>query len=151
MAQTLVKDVQLFWAKLDEPVSPFGAPQWEIQIRVPKARKGELEKLTTNPEKNVKDQDEGMVSLNLKKKAVNAKGEKMQPVRVVDGAKSPIENRKSIGNGSEGNVIVRSYDFDIAGRKGTAYALEAIQVVTLKEFTGGDSLDFDEVEGADLF
>ena len=146
MAQTLLKDVQFFWAKLDEPVSPFGAPQWEIQLRVPKKRKKELEAFG-----KIKEQDDDTVSINLKKKAVNAKGEKMQPVRVVDALKNPVENRKAIGNGSEGHVIVRSYDYDVAGRKGTAHALDAIQVVKMVEYTGGDSVDFDTEETGDLF
>ena len=48
-----------------------------------------------------------------------------------------------------GNVIIRSYDYDVAGRKGTAFALDAIQVTKLVEYTGGDSIDFDVVEGHD--
>ena len=28
----LVSNVELNWARLDQPVSPFGAPQWELQI-----------------------------------------------------------------------------------------------------------------------
>ena len=146
MSQTILKDVELFWAKLDEPVSPFGAPQWEIQLRVPKKRSKELEAFG-----KTKDQEGDTVSINLKKKAVNAKGEKMQPVRVVDSAKNPIENRKAIGNGSAGNVIVRSYDYDVAGRKGTAHALDAVQVTKLVEYTGSDSVDFDAVEDGELF
>lgn len=151
MTQTLLTDVELFWLKVDpnSPVSPFGAPQWEAQVRVPKKRKKELEPLVSNPDKNIKDQDNNMVSVNFKKKAVNAKGEKMQPVRVVDANKKPIENLSTIGNGSTGNVIIRSYDYDVAGRKGTAYALDAIQIIKLVEYTGGDSLDFDVVEGHD--
>ena len=28
----LVSNVELNWARLDQPVSPFGAAQWELQI-----------------------------------------------------------------------------------------------------------------------
>ena len=31
-SNVMIKEVKLFWAKLDKPVSPFGTDQWELSI-----------------------------------------------------------------------------------------------------------------------
>jgi len=69
----ILKDVTLFWAKLDpkKPVDNFAgdAQQWEIQVRVPKKRKAELEQYG-----KIKEQDDGSVSFNFRKKSTKADG-----------------------------------------------------------------------------
>ena len=146
-----VMDVELNWARLDTPVSPFGTAQWELQIATTDKKKvKELKDLGLN----VKEKD-GKSVVSLKRKAIKSDGSPMDPVRVVDGARNPIENRRSIGNGSIGNVIIWQYPYDVMGRKGVGASLTAVQVTKLEEYTPeGSSNDFDIVENsesADLF
>ena len=140
----LISNVELNWARLDAPVTPFGTPQWELQIATTDATQAQV--LREN-HMNVKEKD-GKFTVSLKRKAVRANGDPMDPVRVVDANKLPMENRRSIGNGSRGNVIVWQAPYEAMGRKGISSSLTAVQVTELVEYTAG-GLDFDVVEGAE--
>ena len=138
----LISNVELNWAKLDQPVSPFGAAQWELQIAT--TDKAVAEDLKANHLK-VKEVD-GKFVVNLKRKAVKADGNPMDPVRVVDATKAPVTDRRSIGNGSIGNVIVWQSPFEYAGRAGISSSLTAVQITKLEEYTPKtDNVDFDIV------
>ena len=140
----LIENVELNWARLSTPVSPFGTPQWELQIA------------TTDPvlagqmgenNLNVKEKD-GKYVVSLKRKAVKADGNPMTPVRVVDAQKNPITDTNSIGNGSKGNVIVWQAEYETMGRSGVSNSLTAVQVTELVEYKpSGDGVDFDVVGG----
>ena len=81
-----------------------------------------------------------------KRKAVKADGNPMDPVRVVDAQKAPIMDRRSIGNGSVGNVIVWQSPYEYAGRSGVSSSLTAVQITKLEEYTPKtDNVDFDIV------
>ena len=139
----LITDVELNWAKLDSPApNPFGGPaSWELQIATSdKAKAEELKGMGLN----VKEK-EGMFTVNTRRKSVKADGSPMDPVRVVDATKLPLENRRSIGNGSKGNVILWAAPYEAMGRKGVSFSLTAVQVTELVEYTGGSSVDFDVV------
>ena len=138
----LISNVELNWAKLDQPVSPFGAAQWELQIAT--TDKAVAEDLKANHLK-AKEVD-GKFVVNLKRKAVKADGNPMDPVRVVDATKAPVTDRRSIGNGSIGNVIVWQSPFEYAGRAGISSSLTAVQITKLEEYTPKtDNVDFDIV------
>ena len=136
----IISDVTLNWARLDTPVSPFGTPQWELQVATADADKAA--ELKAN-HFNVKEKD-GMFTVSLKRKAVKADGSAMDPVRVVDANKMPVEKRSAIGNGSKGNVIVWQAPYNTAGRSGIAASLTAVQVTEMVEYNGGGD-DFDIV------
>ena len=140
----LISDVTLNWARLDTPVSPFGTPQWELQIATTDKAKADQMRLD---HLNVKEKD-GEFTVSLKRKATRADGQAMDQVRLVDADKTPMTNRSSIGNGSTGNVIVWQAPYNQAGRSGIASSLTAVQVTDLVVYTGGSSVDFDIVEGA---
>ena len=137
----LIENVELNWARLANPVSPFGTPQWELQIA------------TTDPvlagqmgenNLNVKEKD-GKYTVSLKRKAVKADGTEMVPVRLVDAQKNPIENRGSIGNGSKGNVIVWQAEYEAMGKSGVSNSLTAVQVTELVEYAPTGGVDFSVV------
>lgn len=145
----IIKDVKLFWSKLNKPVDPFGTLQYEIQIQVPKKREKELAQYG-----KTKAQEGGMVSLNLKKKAEKADGTPAAKVRVVDASKQPLDS-KLIGNGSTGNVMLMLKDYQIKGpsgkvtKEGTSVMLTAVQVTDLIKYVPKKSenfVDFDEEE-----
>jgi hypothetical protein len=92
---TIIRDLEFYWAKLDKPVSPFGTEQYDLQVRFPKKRVKEMSAYG-----KIKEQADGQFSINITRKAKNAKGEDT-PVRVVDSVKRPLEGL--IGNGSKGH------------------------------------------------
>ena len=143
----MVKEVKLYWAKLDKPVSPFGTDQWELSIQAPKSREAELAKLG----KVKAGFEPNTVAVQLKKKAVKKDGSEAAKVRVVDSSKNPIDS-KTIGNGSVGNVIVFQQDYQIKSpngkvtKEGTSTMLTAVQVVELIKYEpkNVNFVDFDE-------
>jgi len=147
----LIKNVTFFWTKLNKPVDNYAGDnlQWEVQARVPKARRAELEQFM-----KVKEQDDGTVSCNFSKKAFKADGSAAQPVRLVDASKEPITERDSIGNGSKGNIILMLKDYEIKNPKtgkvtksGTSCMLTAVQITDLKVYertNSGNFTDFDD-------
>ena len=156
----LLSNVTLNWARLDTPVdNPFGgAPSWEVQAAsADKSVFAEMEALGAK----VKEAD-GLFTVSLRRKSERADGSTMDPVRVVDGQKNPMDStaRRKIGNGSKGNIIVWCAPYEYMKRKGVTFSLTAVQVTELEEYTGGTGgVDFDIVgdssspssESADLF
>ena len=131
---TVVKNAEIFWAKLDKPVSPFGGePVYEAQFRFAKSRKKELEKLNLR----YKEID-GKLAVNLKRFATNAKGDET-PVRVVNSDKTDA-NKSNIGNGSKVNFIVFQYE---GKRGGTVSRLTAVQIEKLVEYKRSENVDFE--------
>ena len=139
-----ISNVELNWARLDQPVNPFGTPQWELQIAT--ADQNVANELRAN-HFNVKEKD-GKFTVSLKRKAVKADGSAMDPVRVVDTQMQAITNTREIGNGSMGNVIVWQYPYEAVGRKGVANSLTAVQVTKLEVYNGSAGVDFDIVGDA---
>ena len=126
-----INDVELNWAKLTKPVSPFGQPQYELQIAT--KDKAIADDWKTN-HLTVKDKD-GKYSVSLKRKALKADGSENGAPRVVGADAQPI-NASSLGNESTGNVIVYQMYYKTAGREGIASSLTAIQITDFKEYTG---------------
>jgi len=148
---SIIKDVQIYWVKLAEPVSPFGVPQYECTIQVPKKRIKELESFG-----KVKDGfDAGTVKVSMKKKAVKADGSDAAKVRCVDAFKNPLDS-KTIGNGSTGNIMVMQRPYQIKlpngkiSKEGVSTALSAIQVTKLIKYEpkNDNFVDFDSEEGS---
>jgi len=137
----VINNVELNWAKLVNPTSPFGTSQYEIQIATDDSS---VAKMLQDNHVPMKEKD-GKFIASLKRKEFKANGENNGKVRVVDSTKQPVE-AGSIGNGSTGNVIVFQYPYDTAGRKGIANSLTAIQVTDLVVYSGSDSVDFDVLE-----
>ena len=139
-----IEGVELNWAKLDKPVSPFGTEQYELQIATKDKAKAEM--LSANHLK-VKEKN-GVYTVSLRRKAKKANGEDNGKVRVVMSDLSPMENVRELGNGSIGNVIVFQYPWEQAGRSGIASSLTAIQVTEL-EIYKPDSVGFEAIGGSE--
>lgn len=135
-----INDVELNWAKLVSPVSPFGSPQFELQVAT--TDKAKADEMAANNLK-VKEID-GKFVVSLKRKAVKADGSDNGAPRVVGKDAKPLADASKIGNGSKGNVIVFQYEYNAAGRTGIASSLTAVQVTDLVEYTG--SADFEAIE-----
>jgi hypothetical protein len=150
-SNVIIKDVALFWAKLDKPVSPFGVDQYELQIQGDKKREKEFSQFG-----KVKPVEGGKISVNLKKKAFKKDGTEAAKVRVVDAGKKELDP-KLIGNGSIGNVMVYCSPYEIKlpngkiSKSGTSTMLVAVQVTDLIRYErkSDNFVDFD-VEGASV-
>lgn len=136
-----IEGVSLNWARLDTPVNPFGTEQYELQIATKDAAKAADLKANFF---NVKEKD-GMFTVSLKRKAKKADGSDNGKVRVVNADLSPMENTRTIGNGSVGNVVVFQYPYKAAGREGIANSLTAVQITTLEKYEAAASADFTAV------
>ena len=134
----IIRDVNFYYAKLDKPVSPFGTDIYDIQLRFPEARKAEMSAYG-----KVRQVEDGNWAINLTRKAMNSKKQKT-PVRIVDTDKNPVKDL--IGNGSKGNVIAYTYQYDVAGRTGFKTILIAIQVTDLIKYVPEAEIDFDVLE-----
>ncbi len=134
----LVSDVTLNWARLDTAYEGKYGAAWEVQIE--SADRSKLKGLE-EAGMNIKEND-GTFSASLRRKATSAEGIAMDPVRVVDANKAPMDSaaRRKIGNGSKGSVIVWAAPYDNKFGKGTTFSLTAVQVVEVVEYIS-------EVEG----
>lgn len=135
-----IDNVIMNWVKIDTPVDSFGNMVYEMQIVVSKEQ---AEVLKAN-HISVKEKDGALVA-NLKRKAFKKDGSDNGKVRAVDADLKPIENTRSIGNGSVGNVIVWQYPYKNAMRSGIGNSLTAIQVTELKEYKATGGVDFEAV------
>lgn len=150
-SNVIIKDVSLFWAKLDKPVSPFGVDQYELQIQGDKKREKEFSQFG-----KVKPIEGGKISVNLKKKAFKKDGTDAVKVRVVDAGKKELDP-KLIGNGSTGNVMVYCSPYEIklpngkVSKSGISTMLVAVQVTDLIRYErkSENFVDFD-VEGSSV-
>lgn len=140
-----IDNVELNWAKLVTPVSPFGQAQYELQIAT--TNKAQAEEWKAN-HLNVKPPKEGSESftVSLKRKAMKADGSDNGAPRVVGSDAQPIDAGK-LGNGSTGNVIIYQMYYKNAGREGISNSLTAVQVTDFQEYTG--SADFEPIMPVD--
>ena len=138
----VIRNAELNWARLDKPVSPFGTPQYEMQVAT--TNKDVADEWAANY-LNVKEK-EGVYSVGLKRKAFKQDGKDNGKPKVVTADLAPLPEGVMIGNGSVGNVKVYQYPYDVAGRKGTGCSLTAIQITNLIEYAGGSSDDFVAIE-----
>ena len=147
-----IDGVELNWAKLEKPVqNAFNKAeyQYELQIATTDAAKAQMLRenhfnVKTELDKETKAPT-GKFTVSLRRKAKKSDGSENGPVRVVDGQLTEVENKRNIGNGSIGNVIVFQYPYENMGRKGVGSSLTAVQITTLEEYTGSDSVGFDIV------
>ena len=143
----LISDVTFNWARLDKPQNPFGTEQYELQIATTDAAKAA--ELTAN-HLNVKEKEAGTFTVSLKRKAKRADGSDNGKVQVVGTKASDVIDVRTIGNGSQGNVIVWQYPYEGGGRSGIATSLTKVQVVDLKVYDGAGDVDFTMEADPDL-
>ena len=136
-----IDNVELNWAKLVTPVSPFGQAQYELQIAT--TDKTVADEWKAN-HLNVKEPkgDDGKFTVSLKRKAMKADGSDNGAPRVVGMDAQPIDASK-LGNGSTGNVIIYQMYYKNSGREVISNSLTAIQVTDFQEYTG--SADFEPI------
>jgi len=139
----ILKNVELFFAKLDpkRPNATFNTenPTWEVQIRT-KDKKQAAEWKALNISVKPDEDSEGKIfyKATLKKKSKKkdkSSGELVanEPVQVVSGSLEKIDPAK-VGNGSIANIRLFQYEYEMAGKKGIASMLMAVQITKLNEY-----------------
>lgn len=146
--QFLFKDVEFNYYK-EKPVTYKGVQQWEVSIKTKNAEKAqEWEREHLNIRHNGTSTtlaDTWTVSLN--RKVFKKDGEAQEPVRIVDENLTPYtpEERRKIGNGSIGNLIVWQGHYSNEHGDGVSTSLTAMQIprATMEVYEGSmDTVDF---------
>jgi len=149
---TIIKNVELNWVKLSEPVDNYTGDKkiYEVQVSVPEDRNNELEAIRKT---RIKD---GKSIINLSKNAFLKSGDEAAKVRVVDSNKLPLDP-KMIGNGSIGNVMIMQSPYEIKNPKtgkvtksGISSMLVAVQVTKLIKYLPKPKVDFDSVDTSEM-
>ena len=133
---SIIRNVTLNYAKVHKSqVNEYGKDIFDIQLEFNKDRIGEMSQYGKIRESKL---NEGMFCLNVTRPAKNSKGTK-NTIRVVDSEKNNL--KAEIGNGSTGNVMVYSYDWNFAGKSGRKTVLIAVQVMELVAYTPTEDFD----------
>ena len=149
----ILKNVMIRWAKLspENPDNGFDGttPQWNLQaLTRDKAQADEWKQAGLNPKPDSDDQ--GMLyRITTKKLTTGKNGEPNKPVPVVGPDLMPLEDPGVVGNGSVGNVKIRTYEYNYNGRKGIGQRLEAVQITKLVEYQAGPSKILEGFEAID--
>lgn len=149
----ILKNVELFWARLDPSTPDMGfsgdKPQWNVQLRTrSKDQSNEWKEAGLNP--TMADDDDGaFYRVNLRKDALKKDGSANKPVPVVGADLMPLSDPSSVGNGTLANVKLRSFEWKFQGKEGVGHRLDAIQIVDLKVYTAKADLGFTALEVPD--
>ena len=140
----VIRDAELYWAKLEKPVSSFNGPlAYEIVAQTSdEAKANEWKAMNLNVKKVEKD---GKVTfkVSLKRKDANKSGNKNPaPDVIFENADDSMATARDIGNGSIGHIRCFQYDYEVNGRKGVATQFNAVKVTKLIKFEAADEIDF---------
>lgn len=144
-----IDNVELNYAKLDAPVSPFGTPQYELQIATTDKTVADEWKANHLPVKLDIDRETKKPKVpekyivSLKRKALKADGSDNGAPDVVeaDATAMSASRIKKLGNGSIGNVYIYQMYYEVAGRSGISSSLTSIQVVSYDEYKGSATFE----------
>ena len=136
----IIRNVTLNYAKVHKSqVNGYGKDIFDIQLEFGKERTDKMSAYG-----KVRPLPNGNFAINLSRPAKNGKGQK-NSIRVVDNEKKNIKTE--IGNGSVGNVMSYSYDWEFAGKSGRKTVLIAVQVTDLQAYTPTEDFDVMVTEG----
>ena len=148
----LLNNVDLSWVKFDPANPDLGfdkkTPQYSMTVKTSNKVDAEAWKKAGINVKPVEENGGVSYTATIKKKIyLDADGKNStKPPAVVDKQLQPITNTNSIGNGSKGNVQVRLKPYEYMGKKGISVQLLAVQVTELKEYQGGEALEFKAID-----
>ena len=127
-----------FWASISSPNETF-EPVWSLDVALDATNKAKVQGLGL-PIKNKADERGDFVT--IKRKVFRKDGSKNDQPALKDAQKNPMGNTL-VGNGSDVNVLFKTFEWEYAGKSGVSADLQAVQVVNLIPY--GDGEDFDVV------
>jgi len=127
------------WASVANPNTTF-EPVWSVDLAIEGDELNKARQMGLSI-KNKGDDRGNFVTI---KRKVNRKdGTQNQSPALLDGNKNPM-NGTLIGNGSDINVLFKTYEWEYAGKTGMGAELQKVQVTNLIEYSDGSD-DFDVV------
>ena len=124
------------WAAIATPNTTF-EPVWSIDVALEGAELEKAKQLGLTI-KNKGDDRGDFVS--IKRKVNRRDGSENSAPTLVDSQKRDM-GQTLIGNGSDVNVLFKTYDWEYAGKKGIGADLQKVQVVNLIPYGDGDDFD----------
>jgi hypothetical protein len=145
--QLKVTNASVKWAKVITPGKGYktNPDEWTIDMYVTDEDRDALMARGVNP----KEDEDGNEYFRAKRRTKTGAGKDQAPPVVVDSKKMPFT--ENIGNGSVCNVIVTLFPWSEGKKKGVMLYLQAVQVVNHVAYGGGNSVDFDAVDGEVTF
>lgn len=128
-----------YWASVANPNTTF-EPVWSVDLSI---EGGELEK-ARKMNLNIKNKsDERGDFVTIKRKVNRKDGSQNKRPDLVDSNKNDMGNTL-VGNGSDVNVLFKTYEWEYAGKMGIGAELQKLQVTNLVTYTD-NSEDLDVV------
>ena len=147
----MLSGVSLQYTKVSKPTTYQGKQQWETSIITDDPKVAEMWDDNHLGVRGTPKMNPNSWTVSLNRKQFTKDGTEQEPVRVVGADKKAFtdEERRKIGNGSTGNLILWQGHYDNEYGTGVTTSLTAIQVTDLLKYEGGmDEMDFDSF-GAD--
>ena len=139
----VLKDVDMYWLKLDAP-SQYGA--YEVEVRTTdeaKANEWKSMDLTVSQKTDEKFNDgKPYYRLKLKRNAVNKAGKAAPAPEVLSADPMVTIDPRSIGNGSKGHIRCFQYQYTHMGKSGIGTQFNAVKITDLVKYEATDDIDF---------
>jgi hypothetical protein len=155
MANLILKNVPLYYARLDKPNAKFDKtnPKWEVQFQTEDADQAAEWKEAGLKPKFAEPKEAGgkpYYKVTVRRSSIKQSGELHEPPKVIDGRLQQIA-ANSVGNGSIGNVKLWEYEgIDNVTKKPTKrFTLMAVQIIHHKVYIPSDHNDEDDFEEAE--
>jgi hypothetical protein len=122
------------WAKVQQPAENYDRTgyEWTIDVEVTEEEASKAEEQGLR----IIDKD-GVLFVKIKQKVEKKDGGSNKAPIVVDANNMPTQDL--IGNGSQVRVQYRTYEWTFGRKKGTSAALQAVQIVELVAYEGGQA------------
>ena len=128
-----------YWASVTNPNTTF-EPVWSVDLAV---KDGELDKARQMNLSIKNKSDERGDFVTIKRKVNRKDGSENQRPALMDSNKNDMGNTL-VGNGSDVNVLFKTYEWEYAGKMGIGTELQKVQVTKLIEYID-NSEDLDVV------
>ena len=128
-----------YWASVTNPNTTF-EPVWSVDLAV---KDGELDKARQMNLSIKNKSDERGDFVTIKRKVNRKDGSENQRPALMDSNKNDMGNTL-VGNGSDVNVLFKTYEWEYAGKMGIGTELQKVQVTKLIEYND-NSEDLDVV------
>ena len=125
-----------YWASISNPNTTF-EPVWSIDLAVDSANKKRA--IESGLAVKNKDDERGDF-ITFKRKVTSKNGNANNPPSLKDSEKRDIKGTL-VGNGSDVNVLFKTYEWNYAGKNGIGADLQAVQVINLVEYSEGEDFD----------
>ena len=127
------------WASVANPNTTF-EPVWSVDLAIEGDELNKARQLGLTIKNKGDDRGD---FVTIKRKVNRKDGTQNKAPTLVDANKNPM-NGTLIGNGSDINVLFKTYEWEYAGKTGMGAELQKVQVTNLIEYSDGSD-DFDVV------